>query len=338
GSTRIERAKRARKAPIDCFYVYPTVSGQPTVNATRTIDPEQRDVAQAQVARFSQVCRVWAPIYRQVTLAGITNPTAVPLSAQLTAYGDVASAWTDYLYNHTHGRGVVLIGHSQGALVLKKLLQTQIENRRAVRRRVVSSLLIGGNVTVRKGRNVGGDFKHVPACRRARDIRCVIAYSTFNTPPPANSLFGRVGGGIGTSGDPARLEVLCTNPAALAGGSGALRPYFPTKRLSGPLGLVTPPQLVAPTPFATFPGLYRGRCLSQDGANWLQVDDVGGAGDVRTRVAPLAGPVWGLHTADVSLALGNLVDVVRRQAKVYARMTSSTKASLSTTGALSTKG
>ena len=341
GSTRVERAKRPRKPPIDCFYVYPTVSAQQTINATRTIDPELRDVAQAQAARFSQTCRIWAPVYRQVTLAGIANPTAVPIAAQLTAYADVAAAWTDYLNHHNHGRGVVLIGHSQGALVLTRLLQTEIDNRRAVRRRVVSSLLIGGNVTVRKGRDAGGAFKHVPACRRARDVRCVIAYSTFDQPPPADSLFGRVSGGvgvIGTPGDPARLEVLCTNPAALAGGSGALKPYFPTKRLAGPLGLVTPPQLGAPTPFATFPGLYRGRCLSQDGANWLQVDDVGAPGDARTRVAPLAGPAWGLHTADVSLALGNLVDVVRRQAKAYERMTSSTKASLSTTGALSTNG
>src|SRR4051794_25694621 len=52
-----ERSRRAGKnAPIDCFYVYPTVSEQKTTNANLKIDPQQRAIATFQASRFSQVC------------------------------------------------------------------------------------------------------------------------------------------------------------------------------------------------------------------------------------------------------------------------------------------
>jgi hypothetical protein len=54
-------------------------------------------------------------------------------------------------------------------------------------------LLLGGNVTVQRGRATGGDFSHIPACHAATQVGCVIAYSTFEGTPPAQSLFGRVG-------------------------------------------------------------------------------------------------------------------------------------------------
>ena len=63
--------KRARPRRIDCFYVYPTVSGQPTPAANRRIDPELRSIALYQAARYSRDCRVFAPVYRQITLAGL---------------------------------------------------------------------------------------------------------------------------------------------------------------------------------------------------------------------------------------------------------------------------
>src|SRR5689334_22655690 len=37
--------KAQRPAPIDCFYVYPTVSDQKTPNANLTIDPVERSIA-----------------------------------------------------------------------------------------------------------------------------------------------------------------------------------------------------------------------------------------------------------------------------------------------------
>ncbi|MGZ8667640.1 MAG: DUF3089 domain-containing protein, partial [Solirubrobacterales bacterium] len=85
----VRKVKPAKHPKIDCFYVYPTVSDQPGPNATRTIDPEQRSIALYQAARYSLHCRVFAPMYRQVTLQGLLNPTTVTPQMRQTAYEDV---------------------------------------------------------------------------------------------------------------------------------------------------------------------------------------------------------------------------------------------------------
>src|SRR5581483_2077768 len=77
---RVDHPKPVKHPAIDCFYVYPTVSGQKTGNANLKIDPVERSIALYQAARYSQYCRVFAPMYRQVTLAGIGQgtPTTKP--------------------------------------------------------------------------------------------------------------------------------------------------------------------------------------------------------------------------------------------------------------------
>ena len=183
-------APRTTRRRIDCFYVYPTVSGQPTVTATRRIDPELRSIARYQAARYSRTCRVYAPVYRQVTLAGLARASAADWARALA---DVKAAWRTYLRRFNHGRGVVLIGHSQGTFHLRDLLRQEIEPHRAQRRRLVSALLLGGNVTVAAGRDTGGDLGSLRACRSASQTRCVIAFSTFEGSVPAGAAFGRSG-------------------------------------------------------------------------------------------------------------------------------------------------
>jgi hypothetical protein len=295
GGTQTERTPVARKPRIDCFYVYPTVSNQPTVNADRTIDPELSVVAQAQASRFSSVCRVFAPVYRQVTRSGLLSGGLAREKLSI-GYADVLTAWRAYLRNHNRGRGVVLIGHSQGTGMLVRLAQEQIDRRPAVRRRLVSALLLGGWVAVPRRRDVGGDFKRIPACRARGQTGCVVAYSSYSDMPAA-SIFGRVLDIFVTHRNASRLEVLCTNPAALAGGRGVLRPYFPA--------------------WTTYPRLYAAECRRAGGQTWLQVDDIGGPEDPRPRVSAPLGSSWGLHTFDVNIALGNLVELVRRQARAW---------------------
>ena len=84
---RVVHPQAARPPKVDCFYVYPTVSDQPTTYSNLQIDPEQRSIALFQAARYSQYCRVFAPMYRQVTdpalLAGTPEDAAtlkLPLS------------------------------------------------------------------------------------------------------------------------------------------------------------------------------------------------------------------------------------------------------------------
>jgi hypothetical protein len=309
----VQHPKAVAHPAIDCFYVYPTVSGQPTGNANLNVDPVERSIALYQAARYSQYCRVFAPMYRQVTLAGIGQgkPTTTPNPA--LALADVRSAFRDYLQHYNHGRGFVLIGHSQGSFVLRSLIAKDVDPKRSVRRLLLSAILMGGNVLVQTGKGIGGDFKHIPACRSATQLSCVIAFSTFDTPVLANSLFGI----SMVAGD----SVLCTNPAALAGGRGVLNPIFPSQPFYSGSILATGIKLLGltqPMPNTVWlrePGSYGARCSSANNANVLQISAMFGAQTAK----PSPDGTWGLHLLDANIALGNLIAVVKSQAAVFAR-------------------
>ena len=312
-----------KKPKIDCFYVYPTVSEDPGTNSDLSIDPEHIAIARYQAARFSQRCRVFAPMYRQATLASIAaGSNEARAEALRTAYEDIRAAWRDYLANHNDGRGVVLIGHSQGTMMLRQLVRQEIDPRRSARKRLVSALLLGANVTVADGQVAGGDFKRVPACERPGQFGCVVAYSSFNETPPENSRFGRpvenaasIAFGLPSG---AGYEVLCTNPAALGGGSAPLSTYLRTEPYPGILGALIVLQFGGPPPSADTPWIqpqdhYTGECAEEEGANFLRISPVGSA---RT-LNPSPDDSWGLHLADVNIALGDLVELVRTQKRAY---------------------
>ena len=315
GKSTVLPAPPAADPPIDCFYVYPTVSRQPTVNATLAIDPEERNVAIAQAAQFSRVCRVYAPMYRQLTLAGIADPSAITFLSALQAYDDVAAAFQAYMAHYNRGRGIVFIGHSQGAMMLIALLRGEVDPKPDVRRLLVSAILAGGNVTVPLGKTVGGDFASIPACGSATQTGCVVAYSSFDTTPPDGAPFGRIGTALrpfatGTTG----LQILCVNPASPGGGTATLEPFFPTADLPAYLGTAA---AKATTPFVTYPDQYSAHCEDADGADWLQIDRLGGTLDIRAGVRTVEPATWGLHLVDISIAEGNLVDLVRSESAAF---------------------
>ena len=117
GKMKRETYRAARNPPIDCFYVYPTVSVQATANSDLVITAAERNVVRAQFARFGAQCRQFAPMYRQVTLTAlIANLSGKPMPVdRALAYNDVLAAWNYYLSHDNHGRGVVLVSHSQGS-------------------------------------------------------------------------------------------------------------------------------------------------------------------------------------------------------------------------------
>ena len=182
--------------------------------------PEEASVIRAQLARFGSACRIYAPLYRQVTLTALRSAIAGRAMAadRVVGYNDVKDAWNYYLEHDNQGRGVVLIGHSQGSGVLTQLMRNEIDGK-PVQDRLVSALLLGTNVAVPRGKDVGGAFKNIPLCRTASQTGCVIAYASFrsNVPPPANSRFGRVPGDDMAS---------ACKPGSVSGGSGELHAYL----------------------------------------------------------------------------------------------------------------
>jgi hypothetical protein len=301
-------ARAASHSAFDCFYVYPTVSPERGPNSDLRVQAPEIDAARAQAERFSQVCDVWAPMYRQVTLSSLLSGG---LPALDTAYDSLLSTWNDYLRNFNHGRPVIFIGHSQGAAMLIRLLANQVDPNAALRARTVVAILLGGNVQVAIGQVVNGSFRHLPLCTSPTQRSCVIAYSSFPSEPPPGAFFGRPGEGVSLMSlqlPTAGQQVACVNPAALGGGTGALQPYYYSSSTTA-----------GSTPWVTYPGLYSAACRSSGGATWLQVDHVVTAGDTRPVVSEVLGRLWGYHVDDVQLALGNLAADVRAEEAAYGR-------------------
>ena len=81
--------------------------------------------------------------------------------------------------------------------MLIALLRRQVDPDPAERRLLVSAILLGGNVTVPTGKLVGGSFQNIPACTTDSDTGCVVAYSSFDQTPPADSPARVIWGYIG---------------------------------------------------------------------------------------------------------------------------------------------
>ena len=323
GETSRQETRVAKKPSIDCFYVYPTVSEQETENSNLEIEPTETQVAVNQASRFSQDCKVYAPMYKQITLTALNrakegHPTSP--TASIIAYSSMASAFAEYMSKYNKGRGFELIGHSQGSLLLEQLVKEQIDTNPALRKLMVGAALMGGNVLVPEGQLVGGTFSTVPACSVAAQTHCVIAYSTFLKEPPEDALFGRENSPL-VGGHNEGKEVVCVNPAILAqdGSAGALLPYGNTTPFPGVLGFFqqAPTEEEPGVKWIVSPGLYTGQCHKENGASWLQVNPVGTPVDPPGLVAESLGPEWGLHLYDVNIALGNLVKDVALQATAY---------------------
>ena len=327
GSTEIEPFEPAADPPIDCFYVYPTISLDEENNSDLVPDPDAEGLTvRNQAARFASQCRLYAPMYRQRTLtaliAGLASEEPSPDAASVgeIAYQSVLDAWKHYIANVNDGRGVVLMGHSQGAGLLRRLIQEEIDGDEQLRGQLVSALLLGSTVTVPEGEDVGGDFENVPLCRDESQTGCVITYASFrdSAPPPPDTGFGRSSRGVAA----------CTNPASLAGGPGTLRPYFEAEGGGGALGdavsVVEEPWAAGAeitTPWVTLPNFVQAECVIKEGFSYLEITVLADPSD--PRIDDIGGdipalPSFGLHIVDVNLGMGDLVEIVGRQAEAYA--------------------
>jgi hypothetical protein len=327
GRTRLEEFELPRREPqIDCFYVYPTVSIDSGYYSDMAPDAEERRVVASQFARFSQVCRTFAPIYRQTTLTALRRmmdgeQVTLP-PGEAGGYSDVLNAFRSYIANNNQGRGFVLIGHSQGAMHLKRLIAEEIDGR-GLQGYLVSAILLGTDVQVPPGGVVGGDFRSIPLCQRDADTGCVISYASFreNIPPAADSLFGQ--GRAGT-------VAACTNPANLSRGRGEPDAYLPAYGDLGGASAPAPlwtgdPWEPVGTPFVKVPGLIETECVTNARGSYLAVRIDADPRDARTDVingdvlddAGRPSAQWGLHLIDVNLSMGDLIDIVERQGRSW---------------------
>jgi hypothetical protein len=309
------QSSAAKNPPLDCFYVYPTVSRDPGLNSDLNV-AEENGAAEVQFTRFAGVCRTFAPIYRQMTLGAVAAYSAGQNidAAVALAYTDVLHAWRNYLATRNGGRPFVLIGHSQGSLMLQMLIAREIEANPAVAARMKLAIVPGFNVLVPEGKLVGGTFKKIPLCDHPDEQGCVIAYSSFreNNVPPAGAIFG--------ISDQPGMTVGCVNPAR-PGATGwvPLDSYWYTRSSQpvpgGPIAWSTEGQ--PSTPFARTEGLVSARCVNDGPRGYLSIRTNHKPGEKWTNhiggEVGLLGmflPGWGMHLSDMYEAQGDLIRAV----------------------------
>jgi pimeloyl-ACP methyl ester carboxylesterase len=301
---------------VDCFYVYPTVSAHPDTNSTLEPGNEEISTVRAQAAPFASTCRVFAPVYRQLTLSAIAEGGFANEEARELAYGDVVDAWRTYVSQHNDGRGVVLMGHSQGSGHLTRLIADEIETEPVLRERVVSAILLGTSLAVPDGEDVGGAFEDLPVCQEPTQVGCVIAFASYprDAPPEEGARFGYV--------DDADMRAVCSDPVALSGADVATAILPMEGLLVGATGLVADLEVDDPNVnFLVLPDALEVGCEQSDDHDYLAASLLPG------EERPIDGLVeefdgfgiqWGLHLLDANLALGNLLDIVAEQSEAFA--------------------
>jgi hypothetical protein len=292
GSTQAQPFTPAANPPVDCFYIYPTVSEEQMQFADLTLSPIIQAVTRQQAGRLSSRCRVFAPIYRQVTNYGLSHGGSESTGPGDPPMDDVQAAWAYYLQHDNKGRGVVILGHSQGTILLQRLIAESIDGT-ANQGLLVSAFLAGDpSLAVPPGGAVGGTFAHIPTCAAAAQTGCVYAWGSYlvgdSSAPP-------IFGGARSDG----FASACVNPAAPAGGSATLKFYYPG---------ANPPAWVEAI------GQVTGQCqMDSNGANTFVVTVLPGqlaAKNTATLKAQEIAPGWGVHPYDIPLVQGNMLDVL----------------------------
>lgn len=326
GTTEVQAHQVAEDPAIDCFYVYPTTSRDEGANSD-LVPAENQEIVTVlnQAARLTSQCRMFAPVYRQVSLGAIGGSDAAEAAEGVdpreVAYGDVVDAFKDYVANESDGRGFVLIGHSQGAGLLTQLIADEVDDEPLLRDRLVGAYLLGSGVAVPEGEVVGGSFRNVPLCEATDQTGCVVTYASFRStvPPPDTSFFGRSRDGEGVAG--------CVNPASPSGGPAMLSPYFAIDQPEGSLlgGTASAQPFADPsrtaevtTPWVTYPDFIEAECVAEGGFNYLELTIEADPDDPRTDdISGDLSPEWGMHLVDANVAMGDIESMVGAQAEAF---------------------
>lgn len=313
GSTQVLPSLQPATTPkAACFYVYPTVDVALRTGIHRTFDDlaDQVQTTAAQAARLRSICSLHAPLYRQVTLGTYSaRPSDSRNACFEVAHADVVAAFDQFLADIGPTQPIVLIGHSQGAQNVSRLLRERFDDGGPLSKRLVAAFPIGWHIATATGSTTGGSYQKLPLCERQPQTGCVSSWRTFaasNPLPDFNPEFAE--------GE----QLVCVNPA----GDGDA-----TYRLSGavfPLesSLVkVPARLGVKTAFVRYPDFFEARCV-RDGANaGLQVSAAPKAGDTRTSPIDfdkvlLSGNL-GTHVLDLQLPQEDLVQSVKRRVDAF---------------------
>jgi hypothetical protein len=213
-------------------------------------DPEAERVARIFVrgmaSPFNGAYEIWAPRYRQATFGAFLTDQPEGKQAIDAAYADVREAWRYFLSSVDPDTPIVLAGHSQGSLHLKRLLAEEVRGL-PVAGRLVAAYVIGWPISVAHDLPALG----FPACASPDQTGCVISWASFAEPAEPASLLAAYARTPALDGEtPGDSPILCSNP--LTGQTGGSAPA------SANLGTLVPEDSMEKG--ALVPALVPARC------------------------------------------------------------------------------
>ena len=180
---------------VDCFLICPTVTLGGAGNYNLTLDNRQSGELRAFVGAlnmergiYDASCTMYAPLYRQVSLAVYRLPEKQREPYLKLAYSDVREAFQVYLKQSK--KPFVLAGFSQGADMCIRLLK-EFGAEPEVAKRLVACYAIGWRITEKEL----AAYPHIKMAQGAADIGVIVS---FNSESPAVNASLMVPAGVKT--------------------------------------------------------------------------------------------------------------------------------------------
>ncbi len=181
------------QAAVDVFFVYPTTyykddgwnAPLDDVDANRIME---HGVLRGQASAYNACCRIFAPRYRQATLAAFFDESGNGDQALALAYGDVLAAFRQFLARIEPDAPFVLAGHSQGSAHLQRLISEEVSGKPLLQR-MIAAYPIGFGWNEADLAKLGD----IPVCASATQSGCVV---TWNAVGPKAQAFGDISDNI----------------------------------------------------------------------------------------------------------------------------------------------
>ena len=289
----VQKANPQSRAAV--FFVHPTsYFARDHWNAPLD-DPESQRRAELFVkgmaSPFNGAAEVWAPRYRQAAFGAFLSDEADGKRALDLAYGDVLQAFDFFIASAPADSPVILAGHSQGAILLAKLMQDRVAGK-PLSRRIAATYVVGWPVSTNHDLPAMG----LPACATPDQSGCVMSWSSFAEPAEPEDLSPGSIAALALDGQ-SRIgaPILCSNP--LTGGIGGAAPA------SANLGTLVPSDDLSAGTIT--PAAVPARC---DDRGFLLIGDP-------PKMGPHVLPGNNYHVYDIPLFWANLrADAQRREA------------------------
>ena len=194
------------------FFIHPTSYLAKEHWNAPLADAESRERAELFVkgmaSPFGDSPDLWAPRYRQAAFGAFLTDEPAADQALDAAYGDVLQAFDYFIASIDKDKPIVLVGHSQGAFHLRRLLRDRVAGK-PLSARIAAAYVIGWPVSLIHDLPATG----LPACTTPKQSGCLVSWLSFAEPADNRMVLKGYERHKGLDEQPlAGSQFLCSNP------------------------------------------------------------------------------------------------------------------------------